>query len=90
MASISAGREIRENDFIGAAPDSEIIVVKLKRAKPYFIEQMRVRDGAVAFESSDLMTGIEYVYNKSVELKRPVAICDCVIIRLNLKFKLSL
>lgn len=75
LASVAAAREDTENDFIGAAPDSELLVVKLKTAKQNLRNDMLIPTDAIAYESSDLMTGIEYIYNKSVELQMPVSIC---------------
>ncbi len=68
LAEISAGRN-------GAAPDSELIVVKLKQAKKSMREQLFLDDSVPAFESSDLMLAVSYVYKKADELNRPVAIC---------------
>ena len=35
MAGIACGSYDEQGDFIGAAPDSEIVMVKLKEAKKY-------------------------------------------------------
>ena len=74
LASLAAGRET--TDFIGAAPDSELIVVKLKSARPYYREMFLIPpEQENAFESSAVMLGIEYILTKARELDRPVAIC---------------
>lgn len=75
LAAICAGREVPENNFIGAAPDSDLIVVKLKQAKEYLKESRAIFNDAPAYETSDLMHAINYLYNKSTELKRPISIC---------------
>lgn len=74
LASISAGRA--DGDFIGAAPDSEIIMVKLKKAYPFYLERFCVpKEQENAFESSSTMMGLQYILQKSGELHRPVVIC---------------
>ncbi|PKM62867.1 MAG: peptidase [Firmicutes bacterium HGW-Firmicutes-21] len=65
LASVAAGRDIGEN--IGAAPDADLIVVKLKTARNYIRERFLIPPDQVnAFESTAVMVGI---------LGRPVAIC---------------
>ncbi len=75
LASIAAGREVA-NEFVGAAPDAELIVVKLKKASPYYRERYLVPpEQENAYESNDIMIGVEYILRKARELDRPVAIC---------------
>jgi len=74
LASVAAGRE--NGEYIGAAPDAEIIAVKLKRAAPFHYEQFLVPEWQEnAYASSDLMLGVQYIINKADELGRPVVIC---------------
>lgn len=74
MASVAAGRS--DGEFVGAAPDSEIIMVKLKKAFPYFLDRFCVPpEQKNAFESSSVMLGIQYILKKAVELHKPVVIC---------------
>ncbi len=74
LASVAAGREV--GDFLGAAPDAELIVVKLKRTRPYYADLFAVPpDQPNAFGSTAVMIGVEYVLNKAQELNRPVVIC---------------
>ncbi|WP_243158110.1 S8 family peptidase [Aminipila terrae] len=75
LASVAAGLPIG-NEFTGAAPDSEIIMVKLKKAYPYYLENFCVPPNQEnAFESSSVMLGIEYILEKAKILNRPVVIC---------------
>jgi len=77
LASVAAGRE--NGEYTGAAPDAEIIAVKLKRASPFHYEQFLVPEWQEnAFLSSDLMLGVRYILNKADELRRPVVICIAV------------
>lgn len=74
MASVAAGRWV--GDFVGAAPDSEIIMVKLKKAYPHYLERFCVpKEQENAFESSSIMLGLEYIMKKAIELHKPVVIC---------------
>lgn len=74
LASVAAGRE--NGDYIGAAPDSELIIVKLKPARNYSRERFLVPpEQENVYESTAVMVGIEYIIKKAQELNRPVAIC---------------
>ncbi|QAT42106.1 S8 family peptidase [Aminipila luticellarii] len=74
LASIAAGRPV--DDFIGAAPDSDIIMVKLRKAYPFYLEQYCVPpDQENAFASTDLMLGVQYILKRARELNRPVVLC---------------
>ena len=75
LASVAAGRE-EANGSIGAAPDSELIVVKLKKANAFYLERYAVPpEQDNAYETIDIMIGIEYILTKARELGRPVVIC---------------
>lgn len=58
---------------LGAAPDAELVVVKLKQAKPYIMEENLFED-ALAFQSNDLMTGLDFVVSTAQKLGRPVSV----------------
>lgn len=74
LASVAAGRE--NGDNIGAAPDAELIIVKLQSARSYVRERFLIPpDQPNAFESGAVMVGIEYILQKAQELNRPVSIC---------------
>lgn len=74
LASIAAGR-ITEN-FSGAAPNCDIIAVKLRKARPYYLDRYAIsKDQENVFESSAVMAGVEYIIKKSRQLGKPVVIC---------------
>ncbi len=74
LASVAAGRE--NNEYIGAAPDSEIVVVKLKRAGSYYLQHYQLDDQTEnVFESTDILLGFRYIAEKAQELSRPIVFC---------------
>jgi Subtilase family. len=74
LASVAVGREV--GDFSGAAPNAELIVVKLRKARPFYLEEFSVPpEQENAFESTAVMVGVEYVLEKALELDKPVVIC---------------
>lgn len=75
LASICAGREIADKNFIGVAPDAEIVVVKLKQSDKYLKDAEFIPKDTPSYSSLDLMLGIEYLYEKALELNKPIAIC---------------
>lgn len=76
LASVAAGRENDEDDFIGAAPDAELIVVKLKKAGAFYREKFLVpKNQENAFESTDIMLGLAFIFQQSSVLKLPVVAC---------------
>ena len=58
---------------LGCAPSAELLVVKLKRAKPYIMEE-NLFEETLAFQTNDLMTGIDYIVTKAQQLGRPVSV----------------
>ncbi len=75
MASLAAGRQNDEGEIVGAAPDSELVIVKLKPAKQYLRESKAIFNSADAYQSNDILQALSYIYSKSSESKRPVSIC---------------
>ncbi len=74
IASAAAGGPV--DGFSGAAPDADLIVVKLDRAKPFYRDRFLVPpEQENAFSSSYVMVGVEYILQKARELGRPVSIC---------------
>ncbi len=74
LASLASGRAV--DDFRGAAPDSELVVVKLKEASPFIKQNYLVpEENQNVYESTSVMLGIEYILQKARELGKPVAIC---------------
>lgn len=75
LAGLSAGREVVEENFIGAAPDAELIIVKLKEAKKIIKEFYFVENINQVYQDSDIIQGINYVANIAKALNKPLALC---------------
>lgn len=75
VAGIACGSQYPEADFTGAAPESNILFVKLKPAKQYLRDYFLIPESSVAYQESDLMLGIRYLLNCSQELQMPLVIC---------------
>ncbi|MDR1620108.1 MAG: S8 family peptidase [Clostridiales bacterium] len=73
LAAAAAGREAEE--YIGAAPDADLLVVKLRKANPYHLARHMIPSTQEnAFASSDVMLGINYILEQASERKQPVSI----------------
>ena len=74
LAGIAAGGSLPAQDFTGAAPESELVVVKLKPAKQYLRDFYLVRSDAEAYQENDIMMGIKYLRVEAYRLKKPMVI----------------
>lgn len=74
LASVACGSVEPGEDFIGAAPESELLVVKLKEAKPALKEFFFVSEGVPAYAESDIMNAISYINRIAEEQNRPAVI----------------
>ena len=76
MAGIAAGSLVDGGStYLGAAPEADIVVVKLKEAKEYLRRYYFVPEGVAAFEESDIMLGIAYANRFAIEFRKPIVIC---------------
>ncbi|MDR2167193.1 MAG: S8 family peptidase [Clostridiales bacterium] len=74
LASLAASR--RNSEFLGAAPDAELIVVKLRRMEPALTDLYLIpRAQENVFSAADIMLAVDYMIDKSVELNMPISIC---------------
>lgn len=75
MASIAAGSKVNNGLYYnGAAPDADIVVVKLKEAKQYLREYYYIPEDAVCYEDVDIMMAVKYIQQMAVPLQRPVVL----------------
>ena len=75
LISLAAGGVNEENQFIGAAPDAGIAVVKLKPAKQYLKDFYLIGTEAPCYQENDIMLGISYLNQLAEELNLPLVIC---------------
>ncbi len=76
MAGIAAGSAVNGGStYLGAAPDADIIVVKLKEAKEYLRRLYFVPADIPAYEESDIMMAVTYVNRFAIDFQRPIVIC---------------
>ena len=75
LAGVACGGEDAPNEFIGAAPNAEIAVVKLKEAKPYLRDFFFVPEGVPAFQENDIMMAVAYLNALAIIRNMPLVIC---------------
>lgn len=77
-ASIAAGSANAEEQFLGAAPEASIAMVKLKQAKDYLRDYYFIPRSAVCYQETDLMLGLRYLNDLADKLGLPLVICITV------------
>mgnify|MGYP002638469847 CR=1 FL=1 len=76
LASAAAGSRLDGGvTFTGAAPDADIVVVKLKPAKKYLRDYYLLADDVPAYASDDILFAIRYAQDFAAPLTQPVVIC---------------
>ena len=75
LASLAAGGVNEENQFIGAAPEASLAVVKLKPAKQYLKNFYLIGTEAPCYQENDIMIGVTYLYQLAQRLQMPLIIC---------------
>lgn len=75
VASIACGAANVENQFQGVAPESEIVVVKLKEAKQYLRDFYFIESAEGCYQENDIMAGLFYLHNLALREKKPLIIC---------------
>lgn len=75
IASVIAGSPDEKNSFTGVAPQTELIIVKLKEAKQNLKKLFFAPDNALCYQESDIMLGIRYLLSVSQEKELPLVIC---------------
>lgn len=78
LASIAAGAANEENQFIGAAPEASIAMVKLKEAKQYLKDFYHIHTQGPCYQENDIMLGIEYLDRLAEREHLPLVICIAI------------
>lgn len=72
MLSVATGRS---ETYLGAAPDAELAVVKLKQCKQYLRDYYLLPQDVPAYEEQDIMLAVKYADSLADKYERPVVIC---------------
>lgn len=75
VASVACGGADAEEQFLGAAPEAAIGVVKLKPAKRYLKEFYFIREDAVCYQENDIILGMRYLQELAVRVGMPLVFC---------------
>lgn len=75
IAGVAAGNIIPEEGFSGAAPEAELLIVKLKPAKEYLRELYLISPEAEVFQEDDIMLGISYAVKFALRYQKPLSVC---------------
>jgi subtilisin family serine protease len=75
LAGIAAGNDVEAEDFYGVAPDSELIIVKLRQAKTGLRNFFMVPEGVNCFQENHIIWAMQYCSNLARQLTRPLVIC---------------
>lgn len=74
LASVAAGSADPVNDFIGAAPLSELVIVKLKEAKQNLREFFYMQGEESLYQENDIMAGVAYLEEVAKREQKPLVI----------------
>lgn len=73
LAGVAAASETA--DYIGAAPEAEILMVKLKPAKKYLRDFYLLPERVEAYSETDMMMGVRFLQQYAIREKKPLVIC---------------
>lgn len=74
LASIAAGNKDQKNDFVGAAPDCEIMAVKLKPAKKNLRDFYYLPEEVPLYQENDILAAVTYLDQKAKKANKPLVI----------------
>lgn len=76
LASVAAGSRLGGGiEFTGAAPDAQLVVVKLKPAKQHLRDYYMIREDVPAYSTDDILFAIKYVQQFAMPFVQPVVLC---------------
>lgn len=75
LASIAAGGADAANQFLGAAPESTIAVVKLKEAKQYLKDYYFIGKDTSCYQETDVMLGLRFLDELAKKRNMPLVLC---------------
>lgn len=74
-ASLAAGSENPSENFLGAAPECTLAVVKLKQAKQYLKDYYFIPDEAECYQETDIILALHYLDLLAERLQLPLVYC---------------
>lgn len=74
LASVSAGGKAQDGQFSGAAPEAELLVVRLNRVGKKLRDFYFIPEDTSVFSESDIMLGIKWADDIAREENRPLVI----------------
>lgn len=75
VAGVAGGSANLQQEFVGAAPDAQIAMVKLKEAKPLLRDFYYYTGKERLYQENDIMTGVQYLVDLAVRKQMPLVIC---------------
>ena len=73
LASVAAANT--RDSYMGAAPGANLICVKLRRARQYYIDSYLLpQDNPALYESTDYLLGVKYILDQALRLGMPAVI----------------
>ncbi len=76
LASVAAGSVLGSGlRFLGAAPEANIVMVKLRQAKPHLREFYLIPEDVPAYAEGDLIVALKYLESYAISLARPLVVC---------------
>ena len=74
VASVACGSADVDNQFQGAAPGAEIVMVKLKEAKQY-LKDFYFISSESCYQENDILAGLFYLHQLARKEQKPLVIC---------------
>lgn len=75
LAGLAAGGQDENENFIGAAPEAIIVVVKLKEAKNNLRNFHEIHTDNPVYQENDIMMGVSYIREIATKLLHPIIYC---------------
>ena len=75
LAGLAAGSFNPSNNFAGVAQEADLVIVKLKSAKPYLMDFFEIPEDSYCYQENDIMTGVKYLDDVANALNKPLIIC---------------
>ncbi len=76
LAAVAAGSSVAGREpYRGAAPEADLVIVKLKECKRYLREFYLLPEKVPAYQENDIMLAVQYADSFAESFRRPVVIC---------------